>query len=86
MGEPIRIKSLDPTLRDEVAGLLKGYDFSKCLTCGMCTAGCVYSDLIEDQDPRKFIRKIALGMREELANDPFVWNCNMCERLSLIHI
>ncbi|OLN31661.1 (Fe-S)-binding protein [Desulfosporosinus metallidurans] len=83
MGEPIRIKSLDPTLRDEVAGLLKGYDFSNCLTCGMCTAGCKYSDLIEDQDPRKFIRKVALGMREELANDPFVWNCNMCERCTV---
>jgi len=64
-------------LRDEINGLVKGFDFSNCLTCGMCTAGCKYSDLMEDQDPRKFIRKIALGMREELANDPFVWNCNV---------
>jgi len=83
MGETIRVKSLDPTLREEVAGLLNGYDFSNCLTCGMCTAGCKYADLMEDQDPRKFIRKIALGMREELAEDPFVWNCNMCERCTV---
>ncbi|MHB8074491.1 (Fe-S)-binding protein [Desulfosporosinus fructosivorans] len=83
MGEPIRIKSLDPTLRNEVADLMKGFDYSNCLSCGMCTAGCVYSDLMEDHDPRKFIRKIALGMREELVSDPFVWNCNMCERCTV---
>ena len=83
MGEPIRVKSLDPSLRDEINGLVKAFDFSKCLTCGMCTAGCVYSDIVSDNDPRKFIRKIALGMREELASDPFVWNCNMCERCTV---
>ena len=83
MGEAIRVTSLDPTLRDEMAELLKGYDFSNCLSCGMCTAGCKYSDLIEDQDPRKFIRKVALGMREELTSDPFIWNCNMCERCTV---
>ncbi|KLU64207.1 MULTISPECIES: (Fe-S)-binding protein [Desulfosporosinus] len=83
MGEPIRVKSLDPTLRHEIAGILKKYDFSNCLTCGMCTAGCIYSDLHEDQDPRKFIRKVALGMREEAENDPFVWNCTMCERCTV---
>ncbi|HZK85903.1 MAG TPA: (Fe-S)-binding protein [Desulfosporosinus sp.] len=83
MGEPIRIKSLDPTLRDEIAVRMNSYDFSKCLTCGMCTAGCVYSDLHDNQDPRKFIRKVALGMREEAANDPFIWNCTMCERCTV---
>lgn len=83
MVETIKVKSLDPTLRDEIAAIVNGYDFSNCLTCGMCTAGCKYADLMEDQDPRKFIRKIALGMREELANDPFVWNCNMCERCTV---
>ncbi|EGW36193.1 MULTISPECIES: (Fe-S)-binding protein [unclassified Desulfosporosinus] len=83
MAETIRVKSLDPTLRDEVAGMLNGYDFANCLTCGMCTAGCVYSDLHENQDPRKFIRKVALGMREEAEKDPFIWNCTMCERCTV---
>ncbi|EHQ89769.1 (Fe-S)-binding protein [Desulfosporosinus youngiae] len=83
MSEPIRVKNLDPTLRDEVAELLQGYDFSNCLTCGMCTAGCVYSDLHADQDPRKFVRKVVLGMREEAENDPFIWNCTMCNRCTV---
>jgi len=83
LGEPIRIKSLDPTLRDEMAVLLNSYDFSKCLTCGMCTVGCIYSNLHEDQDPRKFIRKVVLGMREEAENDPFIWNCTMCNRCTV---
>jgi len=81
--EPIRVKNLDPTLRDEIAKIIGNYDFSNCLTCGMCTAGCAYSDIWENQDPRKFIRKLALGMREELASDPFVWNCNMCDRCTV---
>ena len=83
MTEVIKTAQLDPTLREEVACLVKGFDFGNCLTCGMCTAGCVYSDVHENNDPRKFIRKIALGMREELANDPFVWNCTMCERCTV---
>jgi Fe-S oxidoreductase len=83
MEETIRVKTLDPTLREEIAGILGGFDFSNCLTCGMCTAGCIYSDLHDDQDPRKFIRKVALGMREEAEKDPFIWNCTMCERCTV---
>lgn len=83
MVEPIRIKKLDPTFRDEVAEMMKGFDFANCLTCGMCTGGCVYSNIHDEQDPRKFIRKIALGMREEVKNDPFIWNCTMCERCTV---
>ena len=83
MEEAIKAIKLDPSLREEVAVLLKGFDFGNCLTCGMCTAGCVYSDIHSDNDPRKFIRKIALGMRQEAENDPFVWNCTMCERCTV---
>lgn len=49
----------------------------------MCTAGYVYSDIIPNNDPRKFLRKLVLGMREEALKDPYIWNCNVCERWML---
>jgi len=79
----IEAAKLDPTFTDEVAKKLGGLDFTKCLTCGMCTAGCPYSDVHPDNDPRKFLRKIVLGMRDEVLNDPFVWFCTMCERCTV---
>ncbi|MEG6617197.1 (Fe-S)-binding protein [Peptococcaceae bacterium 1198_IL3148] len=79
----IEAAKLDPTFTDEVAQKLQSYDLTKCLTCGMCTAGCVYSDVHPDNDPRKFLRKIVLGMRDEVLNDPFVWFCTMCERCTV---
>lgn len=79
----IEAAKLDPTFTDEVAKKLGSLDFTKCLTCGMCTAGCVYSDVHPNNDPRKFLRKIVLGMREEVLKDPFVWFCTMCERCTV---
>ena len=81
--EVIKAAKFDPAFRAEVAGLVKGFDFGNCLACGMCTAGCVYSDVHADNDPRKFLRKLILGMREEAMNDPYYWMCTMCERCTI---
>jgi Fe-S oxidoreductase len=74
---------LDPTLRKEVAEKVGFNDFERCLFCGMCTAGCPFSGLREDIDPRKFMRQIALGMREEVLNSQFMWLCTVCERCTM---
>lgn len=81
--EAINAANLNPKFRDEIAELVKNYDFSNCLACGMCTAGCPYSDIHENNDPRKFLRKIVLGMKEEAWNDPYLWYCTMCERCTV---
>ncbi|TEB08801.1 (Fe-S)-binding protein [Pelotomaculum propionicicum] len=83
MTEAILAANLNPGFRAEVQGLIGNFDFGNCLACGMCTAGCPYSDLIPGHDPRKFLRKLILGMREEALNDPYVWLCNMCERCTV---
>ncbi|MBZ4654010.1 MAG: protein of unknown function cysteine-rich region domain protein [Peptococcaceae bacterium] len=84
----IRAETLKPFFRQEIinafATLQDKLDFTHCLACGMCTAGCVFSDLHEDMDPRKFIRKVLLGMKEEVLNDPFIWNCSMCGRCTML--
>jgi len=81
--ETILAEKLDPTFRDELAEKLNSLDFANCLACGMCTAGCVYSDIHPDNDPRKMLRKVILGMREEILQDPFIWYCTMCERCTV---
>lgn len=81
--ETILAENLDSTFRDELAEKLKNLDFANCLNCGMCTAGCVYSDIHPDNDPRKMLRKVILGMHEELLQDPFIWYCTMCERCTV---
>ncbi|MFZ5590622.1 MAG: 4Fe-4S dicluster domain-containing protein, partial [Bacillota bacterium] len=81
--EVIQASQMNPKFRDEIADLVKNYDFTQCLACGMCTAGCPYSDIHENQDPRKFLRKIVLGLKEEAWNDPYIWYCTMCERCTI---
>lgn len=81
--EAITASSINPNFREELAAKTKNYDFSQCLACGMCTAGCPYSDIHEDQDPRKFMRKIILGLKDEIWQDPYLWYCTMCERCTV---
>lgn len=54
---------VDRQFKNEVIEKVGANVFQACLFCGMCTAGCAYTGLRPDLDPRKFIRQIALGMR-----------------------
>lgn len=57
--------------------------FRSCYFCGTCTAGCAFAGLRRDIDPRKFIRQVNLGMREEVVNSSFIWLCTICERCTI---
>jgi ferredoxin len=35
---------------------------------------------LEDMDPKKFVRMVALGMDEKVMTTPWAWMCSMCER------
>jgi Fe-S oxidoreductase len=83
MVKAILAADLDPAFRNELAEKMKSLDFANCLTCGACTAGCVFSDLHPSNDPRKMLRKVILGMREDILKDPFIWYCTMCERCTV---
>ena len=50
-----------------------------CLNCGACSSGCPASGLA-GMDPRKFVRKISLGMDEEILASSWVWMCTTCDR------
>ena len=88
MSNAIKFDALKPEFRDEIGKAfttLQGkMDYTNCLTCGICTAGCPYSDVHEDMDPRQFIRKCLLGLKDEALNDMFVWKCTMCGRCTML--
>ena len=49
-----------------------------CFLCGTCTAGCPISEIHKDYDPRKIMRQILLGMKDEVLNSGELWKCYQC--------
>ncbi|MEW6274858.1 MAG: (Fe-S)-binding protein [Bacillota bacterium] len=83
----IPASKLNPSFREEIITRFitapNPLDFSNCLACGMCSAGCPYNGVHETMDPRKFITQVLLGKRDEVLDSRFLWNCTMCERCTM---
>ncbi|WP_321493409.1 (Fe-S)-binding protein [uncultured Desulfobacter sp.] len=81
MTEAIKLdKGTKAAFREKLMGKLpNGANLNTCLTCGVCASGCPATGL-ENMDPRKFVRMVALGMDEELTMHPWVWMCSQCQR------
>lgn len=75
--------SLDPGFKEEVIQKIGSNYLQACLFCGICTAGCAYSGLRKDLDPRKFMRQVAFGLRDEVMNSAFMWLCTICQRCTM---
>lgn len=74
----IKTKDLDPNFKYEVANEKGGENISRCFSCGTCTAGCPVREIDEKYNPRKIIRMVLLGMREEVLSSDFIWLCSTC--------
>ena len=71
-------ETLDPLFAQEVAREPGGKGIRACFACGTCTAGCPVRRFNEKFNPRRVIRMVLLGMRDEVLRDPFVWMCATC--------
>jgi len=71
-------KKLDPNFKFEIAARPGGENIKKCFACGTCTAGCPVFHVEHAYNPRKIIRMILLGMREEVLKSPVIWLCSQC--------
>lgn len=71
-------KRLDPKFKNEVARETGGEGITRCFACGTCTAGCPVREIDDKYNPRKIIRMVILGMREEVLNSDFIWLCSTC--------
>lgn len=71
---------MDPSFKHEVAARPGAANVTACYACGTCTAGCPVNEVDERFNPRKLIRMILWGMREELLSSDLIWLCNRCHR------
>ena len=54
---------------------------SRCYQCGKCTAGCPAAYTM-DLGPRKVMRAIQLGLRDEVMSSSTIWICVYCHTCS----
>ncbi len=78
--ETLDATKLDPTFCDEVASQPGGEHVRRCYACGTCVAGCPVSEVSPGFSPRRIIRQILYGMREEVLSSPEIWTCLICYR------
>lgn len=71
-------KTLDPNFKYEVAAEMGGKHITRCFACGSCTAGCPVREIDEKYNPRKIIRMVLLGMRDQVLQSDFIWLCSTC--------
>ena len=49
-----------------------------CFLCGTCTAGCPITEIDKDYDPRKMMRMILLGKKDDVLKSSELWKCYQC--------
>ena len=76
----LEVSKLDPTFCEEVIAQPGGEHVRRCFACGTCVAGCPVSEVDPEYSPRKIIRQILFGMREEVLSSPLIWYCLVCYR------
>ena len=76
--EKIVITKLDPNFKFELAERPGAENIRKCYACGTCTAGCPVFHVEHKYNPRKIIRMILLGMREQVLSSKVIWLCLRC--------
>jgi len=76
--QTIDSKNLDTQFKYDVAAHPGGENIKLCFACGTCTAGCPVSAVDPDFNPRKIIRQVLLGMRQEVLSSPVIWRCVQC--------
>ena len=76
----VAVADLDLDFANEVAAQPGGEHIFRCFACGTCAAGCRITEVDPDYNPRKIIRQILFGMREEVLSSPRIWYCLVCYR------
>jgi len=81
MGRNVNIitdDQLDNNFKYEIVNEPGGDSFLKCFQCGTCTASCPVREVNSDFNPRRIIRLIKLGAKDEVLKSSFVWMCSAC--------
>jgi heterodisulfide reductase subunit C len=71
-------EAIDREFKHKIAEYLEGRLPTNCDTCGTCSSACPVHQAVPGFDPRRFIRMINLGYKEELLNNTAIWYCALC--------
>lgn len=71
---------MDKNFKKEVSARPGGENINYCYSCGTCTATCPISELDRSYNPRLIIKKVLLGMKEEVLKSDDLWKCIQCHR------
>lgn len=70
--------TLDTEFKNRIASRPGGEGVKNCFLCGTCTAGCPVSRIRKEYNPRLTMRKILLGLKDEVLSSPEIWQCSQC--------
>lgn len=76
--ENFNLEQADPNFRNELAKQPGGDNFAACYTCGTCTASCPIAAVNETFNPRRIIRLVLYGFKNEIFKSDFIWLCSSC--------
>ena len=68
----------DDSFKNLIARHPGGEHVLDCFLCGTCTAGCPVSEIDDSFNPRKLMRQILYGMKNETLSSGEIWKCNQC--------
>ena len=74
----ITMDELDPSFKFKVAEEPGGENIKRCFACGICTVSCPVFSVNNQYNPRKIIRMILLGLKDEVLKSDFIWLCSGC--------
>ena len=73
-----KLNDLDTEFKNLAASRPGGENLKNCFLCGTCTAGCPVSSISSEYNPRKIMRMLLLGMKDELLSSRDIWLCSQC--------
>ncbi|MBC7262517.1 MAG: hydrogenase iron-sulfur subunit [Chloroflexi bacterium] len=74
-----RLSPYDPNFKDEVMAEPGGEHLLRCYSCGTCVSMCLVSRVSSEFNPRRTMRMVMLGMREQVFSNPTIWMCSACD-------
>ena len=76
--EKLSLEQTDPNFMNELAKEPGGENVAACFACGTCTASCPVAAVNETFNPRRIIRLVLYGFKDEIFKSDFIWLCSSC--------